>query len=59
MPSPRAFAPDTRIRFKAHMRPVASTLPDVMTVFTSSSKVTTVLVDGRPQFLATVALERA
>jgi len=55
----RAFKADARVSFKDGYRPTASTLPTVMTVFISTARVTTVLVDGRPQQIATVALRKA
>lgn len=55
----RAFKADTCVCFKDGFRPVASTLPVVMTVFISTARETTVLVDGKPQRLATVALRKA
>lgn len=54
----RALPADARVSFKPGMRPVASTLPEVMTVFTSDRRQTVVLVDGKPHFLATVALTK-
>lgn len=55
----RPFKSDVRVRFAPAMRPVASDLPEVMTVFISTGRVTTVLVDGKPRQIATKALEKA
>lgn len=58
-PRPRPFKPEARVRFKPGYRPTACTLPEVMTVFLSKGRETVVLVDGKPIWLATQALEKA
>lgn len=55
----KPFAPDTKVRFYLGMRPLADPLPEVMTVFISDKRVTTVLVDGKPHQIATKALTKA
>lgn len=55
----RGFAPDTRVRFREGYRPTACTLPETMVVFISDRRQTTVRVDGKARFIATVALEKA
>lgn len=57
--NPRPFNADVRVRFREGVRPSACALPEVMTVFVSTSRVTTVLVDGKPHQIATKALCKA
>lgn len=52
----RPFKSDARVAFRDGYRPVASTLPTFMTVFISTARVTTVLVEGKPVMLSTRAL---
>jgi hypothetical protein len=54
----RSLPTDTIVRFREGMRPpLANHLPEDMQVFISDSRVTTVLVFGKPFQIATVALE--
>lgn len=55
----RALPTDALVTFKPGMRPVASPLPETFRVFISDRRQTTVLIDGRPVALATVALQKA
>lgn len=54
--APKPLRADAIVTFKDGMRPVNSDLPEFMQVFISDRRQTTVIVNGRPRFVATVAL---
>ena len=52
----RPLKADATVTFKPGMRPVNSDLPEFMQVFISDRRQTVVIINGRPRYLATVAL---
>ena len=55
MTSPHVFRPNTLVTWAPGMRPVSA--PDLQgPVLSSKGRVTTVMIDGKPQLFATVTL---
>ena len=55
----KPLAADALVTFRPDYRPTATDLPTTMRVFISDARVTTVLVEGKPRQIATVALQYA